>query len=104
MLSKGLLLKRSASGTGRSAYWLERALPRVGLLQCLHLWPLYSSAAGWLWLKPRDLHNVKCFNTVQGNLETTMPGVSHALKYRKYAAHYLAGLLTGSTVASLRMA
>jgi hypothetical protein len=29
-------------------------------------------------------------NTVLGNLKTTLAGAYHSLKYRKYAAHYLA--------------
>ncbi len=41
-------------------------------------------------LKPRDLPEFKWVNTVLGNLKTTLAGAYHALKYRKYAAHYLA--------------
>jgi transposase-like protein len=41
-------------------------------------------------LKPRDLPEFKWVNTVLGNLKTTLAGAYHSLKYRKYAAHYLA--------------
>lgn len=41
-------------------------------------------------LKPRDLPEFKWVNTVLGNLKTTLAGCYHALKYRKYAEHYLA--------------
>jgi transposase-like protein len=41
-------------------------------------------------LKPRDLPDFKWVNTVLGNLKTTLAGAYHSLKYRKYAAHYLA--------------
>lgn len=42
-------------------------------------------------LKLRDLPEFKWVNTVLGNLKTTLAGAYHLLKYRKYAAHYLAG-------------
>jgi hypothetical protein len=51
---------------------------------CLHLPMVVGS------LMPRDLPSFKCVNTVLGNLETTLAGAYHALKYRKYAEHYLA--------------
>lgn len=38
---------------------------------------------------PRDLPKFKWVNTVLGNLKTTFAGTYHALKHRKYAAHYL---------------
>jgi hypothetical protein len=41
-------------------------------------------------LKPRDLPEFKWVNTVLGNLKTTLAGAYHSLKYRKYAARYLA--------------
>jgi hypothetical protein len=41
-------------------------------------------------LQPRDLPEFKSVNTVLGNLKTTLAGTFHALKYRKYADHYLA--------------
>jgi len=41
-------------------------------------------------LEPRDLPVFKWVNTVLGNLKTTLAGAYHSLKYRKYAAHYLA--------------
>ena len=41
-------------------------------------------------LKPRDLPEFKWVNTVLGNLRTTLTGAYHSLKYRKYAADYLA--------------
>lgn len=41
-------------------------------------------------LKPRDLPEFKWVNTVLGNLKATLAGAYHSLKYRKYAAHYLA--------------
>ena len=41
-------------------------------------------------LKPRDLPQFKWVNTVLGNLKTTLAGAFHALKYSKYAEHYLA--------------
>lgn len=40
-------------------------------------------------LKPRDLPEFKWVNTVLGNLKTTLAGAFHALKFRKYAQHYL---------------
>ena len=40
--------------------------------------------------KPRDLPQFQWVNTALGNLKTTLAGAYHALKYRKYAAHYLA--------------
>ena len=40
--------------------------------------------------KPRDLPQFQWVNTVLGNLKTTLAGAYHSLKYRKYAAHYLA--------------
>ena len=40
-------------------------------------------------LKPRDLPEFKWINTVLGNLKTTLAGAFHALKFRKYAQHYL---------------
>lgn len=40
-------------------------------------------------LKPRDLPDFKCVNTVLGNLKTTLAGAFHALKYRKSADRYL---------------
>ena len=40
--------------------------------------------------KPRDLPQFLWVNTVLGNLKTTLAGAHHSLKYRKYAAHYLA--------------
>jgi hypothetical protein len=52
---------------------------------CLHL-PLVVGS-----LKPRDLPSFKWVNTVLGNLKTTLAGAFHALNYRKYAEHYLAG-------------
>jgi transposase-like protein len=41
-------------------------------------------------LMPRDLPQFKWVNTVLGNLKTTLSGAFHSLKYRKYAANYLA--------------
>ena len=41
-------------------------------------------------LMPRDLPEFKWVNTVLGNLKTTLAGAYHAMKYRKYAGHYLA--------------
>jgi transposase-like protein len=41
--------------------------------------------------KPRELPQFLWVNTVLGNLKTTLAGAYHSLKYRKYAAHYLAG-------------
>ena len=41
-------------------------------------------------LLPRDLPKFKWVNTVLGNLKTTLAGAYHSLKYRKYAANYLA--------------
>ena len=52
---------------------------------CLHLPMVVGS------LKPRDLPSFKWVNTVLGNLKTTLAGAFHALNYRKYAEHYLAG-------------
>ncbi len=40
--------------------------------------------------KPRDLPQFLWVNTVLGNRKTTLAGAYHSLKYRKYAAHYLA--------------
>ncbi len=40
--------------------------------------------------RPRDLPQFLWVNTVLGNLKTTLAGAYHSLKYRKYAAHYLA--------------
>ena len=40
--------------------------------------------------KPRDLPQFLWVNTVLGNLKTTLAGAYHSLKYRKYAAQYLA--------------
>jgi hypothetical protein len=40
--------------------------------------------------KPRDLPQFRWVNTVLGNLKTTLAGAYHSLKYRKYAANYLA--------------
>ena len=37
------------------------------------------------------LRSFKWVNTVLGNLKTTLAGAFHALNYRKYAEHYLAG-------------
>ena len=39
----------------------------------------------------RSLPSFKWVNTVLGNLKTTLAGAFHALNYRKYAEHYLAG-------------
>lgn len=50
---------------------------------CIHVPTVVGSA------KPRDLPNFKWVNTVLGNLKTTLAGAFHALKYRKYAQHYL---------------
>ena len=52
--------------------------------KCVHV-PVVVGA-----LKPRDLPEFKWVNTVLGNLKTTLAGTFHALKYRKYAGHYLA--------------
>ena len=52
---------------------------------CLHLPMVVGS------LKPRDLPSFKWVNTLLGNLKTTLAGAFHALNYRKYAEHYLAG-------------
>jgi hypothetical protein len=41
-------------------------------------------------LKPRDLPRFKWVNTVLGNLETSLAGADHSLKYRKCAGYYLA--------------
>jgi hypothetical protein len=41
--------------------------------------------------KPRKLPQFLWVNTVLGNLKTTLAQRHHWLKYRKYAAHYLAG-------------
>ena len=51
---------------------------------CIHLPTVVGD------LKPRDLPAFKWVNTVLGNLKTTLAGAFHALKYRKYADHYLA--------------
>ena len=51
---------------------------------CIH-YPVVVGAR-----KPRDLPQFHWVNTVLGNLKTTLAGAYHALKYRKYAAHYLA--------------
>jgi hypothetical protein len=40
--------------------------------------------------KPRDLPQFLVVNTVLGNLKTTLAGAYRSLKYRKYAANYLA--------------
>ena len=40
--------------------------------------------------KPRNLSQFLWVNTVLGNLKATLDGAYHSLKYRKYAAHYLA--------------
>ena len=40
--------------------------------------------------KPRDLPQLLLVNTLLGNRKTTLAGAYHSLKYRKYAAHYLA--------------
>jgi hypothetical protein len=40
--------------------------------------------------KPRELPQFLWVNTVLGNLKTTLAGAYHSLKYRKYAANYLA--------------
>ena len=40
--------------------------------------------------KPRDLPQFLWVSTVLGNLKTTLAGAYHSLKYRKYAANYLA--------------
>ena len=52
--------------------------------RCVHV-PVVVGA-----LKPRDLPQFKWINTVLGNLKTTLAGAFHALKYSKYAEHYLA--------------
>lgn len=41
-------------------------------------------------LLPRQLPEFTWVNTILGNLKTTLAGAYHALKYRKYAATYLA--------------
>ena len=51
---------------------------------CMHV-PMVVGA-----LKPRDLPQFMWVNTVLGNLKTTLAGAFHALKYNKYAEHYLA--------------
>ena len=51
---------------------------------CIHLPTVVGD------LKPRDLPAFRWVNTVLGNLKTTLAGAFHALKYRKYADHYLA--------------
>ena len=52
---------------------------------CIHLPTVVGD------LKPRDLPEFKWVNTVLGNLKTTLAGAFHALKYRTYGEHYLAG-------------
>ncbi len=89
---KGSPLKRSASwaksnlapGTSVHSDGLA-CFSAVADAGCLHLPMVVGS------LKPRDLPSFKWVNTVLGNLKTTLAGAFHALNYRKYAEHYLAG-------------
>ena len=48
-------------------------------------------------LNPRDPPQFRWANTVLGNLKPTLVDAFHALKYSKYAEHYLAAIETDTT-------
>ena len=101
---RGMVIVSGGTGSGKSTliagmtvakladpeghYNIQEAAAPVEFL--LDRFPTASSTMAQTEV-PRDLPSFKWVNTVLGNLKTTLAGAFHALNYRKYAEHYLAG-------------